>query len=80
VKKKKSSVNVDLSVRAQVFCIREGYKVYPVTSNNIKYKIVAEKETSGRNQVKEFTEEYDIRTIHSGLVDTCLKIYNKYKC
>jgi len=44
VKKKKSSVNVDLSVRAEVFCIREGYKVYPVTSNNIKYKIVAEKE------------------------------------
>lgn len=74
--KKKSNVNVDLSVTAQVFCIREGYKVYPVTSNNIKYKVVIEKE----KQTRELKEEYDIRTIHSGLVDTCLKIYNKYKC
>ena len=76
MKKKKSNVNVDLIVAAQVFCIREGYKIYPITSNNIKYKIIAEKE----DQVKELPEEYDIRTIHSGIVDTCLKIYNKYKC
>lgn len=74
-RKKKNSPFVTLSQEALKYCFKEGYKIYPVTSDNVNYQV----EISKAHQRALLTEVYTSNTIHQAIADTYDRIYSKRK-
>ena len=67
---RKSSIEED----AVVWCIRNGYKVYPVTEDNENYQVYVSK---GTNSAK-IANIYKKRDIDKALLKICIKIYKQH--
>ncbi len=72
--KKRIVKQVLVNQDAMKFCFRNGYKIYPITTDNAVYKIQV---TKGR-QIFTFEDRYNNKTIHQGISDVYDKIYNKH--
>lgn len=73
--RKKITPLVQLNQEALKYCFKEGYKIYPVTTDNNTYNI----EINLGHQTAKLAENYSARTIHKGIAETYLRIYNKRK-
>ena len=74
-RKKKDSPFVTLNREALKYCFKEGYKIYPVTSDNVNYQI----EISKAHQRALLTDVYTSKTIHQAIADTYDRVYSKRK-
>lgn len=74
-RKQKSSPFVKLNLEALKYCFKEGYKIYPVTSDNVNYQI----EISKAHQRALLTDIYTSKTIHQAIANTYDRIYSKHK-
>lgn len=72
--KKKIVKQVLVNQDAMKYCFRNGYKIYPITTDNASYRIQV---TKG-NQIFTFEDMYNKNTIHKGISDVYDKIYNKH--
>ena len=72
-KKKNRPPMVLMDYDAQRYCFNKGYRVYPVTKDNIRFNI----EVSIDDESRLLDEVYNEKTIHKGIADTYLRIYNK---
>lgn len=73
--KKRSSPKVTLNQEALKYCFKEGYKVYPITTNGVTFKV----EMTLAHQKHTLPEEYKEAKIHQAIADTLEQIYNKRK-
>ena len=74
-RKKRKSPIVLLDQDALKYCFKEGYKIYPVTKDNVTYHV----EMTLGHQKATLAEAYSMTSIHKGIADTYLRIYNKRK-
>jgi len=74
-RKQKSNLFVRLNQEALKYCFKEGYKIYPVTSDNVNYQI----EISKAHQRALLTDTYTSKTIHQAIADTYDRVYSKRK-
>ena len=71
---KKKWMNLyDINMDAFVWCIRNNFKVYPVTENNEDYKVVVEFEGGSHK----FPQMYTKKTISRAVSDMYCKIYEQ---
>lgn len=70
--RKKREINVKLNQDALRFCHKEGYKIYPVTSDGVRFQV----EMTLANQKATMEEVYTATTIHQAVCDLFEKIYN----
>lgn len=73
-RKKKRSLFVRLNQEALKYCFNEGYKIYPVTSDNVNYQV----KVSKAHQRVLLAETYDGNKIHQAIADTYQRIYDKH--
>jgi len=70
--KKKSSI---LSQEAIKWCFKEGYRIYPVTKDNITYQV----EVCKAHQKALLTETHSKKSINKAVADTYNLLYSKRK-
>jgi hypothetical protein len=75
MKRKNNITSIPLDYEALKFCHKKGYKVYPVTDDNIHYQVEV---TLGTKKGR-YKDIYTSVTIHKALAETYTKIYNKRK-
>ena len=63
----------DCEITAFVWCVRNGYKVFPVTNDNSSYKVCV---LRGSDEFV-FTDVYNKNTIWDGVYDVIMKIYKQ---
>ena len=73
-RKQKNNPFVILNQEALKYCFKEGYKIYPITDNNVHYRI----EVSRGKDRAIFNQVYNQKKIHQAIADVYLKIYNKH--
>lgn len=71
--KKKKIYN--LNQEAVKYCFREGYKIYPITEDNVNYRI----EISKAHQKAILEEVYSQKDIHQAISDVYQRYYDKRK-
>ena len=64
-----------ISQEAIKWCFKEGYKIYPVTKDNLTYQVEVRK----AHQTALLTDTYTPRTIDQAISDTYMMLYNKWK-
>lgn len=64
-----------LSQEAIKWCFKEGYKIYPVTKDNVVYQV----EVCKAHQKALLTETHTKKSIHQAVADVYLMLYNKRK-
>jgi len=55
------------------WCFKEGYRIYPITKDNLTYQV----EVCKAHQKALLTETHSKRTIHKAVEDVYIKLYNK---
>ena len=64
-----------LNQEAVKYCFKEGYKIYPVTSDNVSYRV----EVSKAHQIATIKDIYYQKDINQAIADTYEMIYTKRK-
>lgn len=72
-KKNKRQLLKVLNTDIYVWCIRNGYRIYPITKDNVKFQVAVSK----AHQNALLSTIYNEKTIHSGIIDCYNSIYNK---
>ena len=72
--RKKTVKQVIVNQDAMKHCFREGYKIYPITKDNVTYQV----EVTKGNQEFTYPDVYDRNKIHQAISDVYDKIYNRH--
>jgi len=64
-----------LNQEAVKYCFDKGYKIYPITNDNVTYRI----EMTLGNQKATLTDVYNQKDIHQAIADVYQKCYDKRK-
>ncbi len=64
-----------LNQEAVKYCFKEGYKIYPITKDNVSYQI----EISKAHQKAVLSEVYNDKDIHQAIADVYQRYYDKRK-